>query len=367
MALARLVLFASGWAAAALTIYGAMEPVAGGDIVTLAGDGLPNATLVLCSGSPVSCGPVEALGPTAYAVKFTLPAANPPAVSTVTATTAGGESANISLGLPQVDWFSAPGAADALAAAPGGLLSLFGRNLAFDATGRCLPWTAQGGGSVSGAATVVATPAGRPPSDPTAVVLAPWAGDAVSRGVRSCFRLDCAIPASLAGGPWDVYVTANGLAGLDASAAPPAVSGLRIAAPPAWPPQAWTLGSSPGCDDLAACLVTSGAAGGGTVRVPAGTWSMPGSALLSFPSAPVAVAGAGRDASTVVWEQGVSMGPACAGGVVSSAFPGARWALSDLSLVVRSACRPGAQPPNGMPIVAVPSGSAGVSLTACAS
>ena len=350
---------------AGLTIYGAVEPAAPGDIVTLAGDGLSNASLSICeAASPTSCLDVSLLGPTAYAVKFTLPLnVSTPAVLNVIAKSPTGDLASVTLGIPRVDWFSAPGAAAPRTVSPGGLLTLFGRNFAFDPAGRCLPWTTQAAGPTSGAASVVATPGGRPPTDPAAVRLPAWSGDAVSLPVRSCFRLDSAVPGDLPPGLWDVYVTANGLAGLNASAAPPAIAGLRVAPPPAWPPGTWTLGSSPGCSDLASCLTVAGAGGGGTVTVPAGTWTMPGGALLSFPNASLAVVGAGRDVSVVEWQQGTYLGPKCAGGVVTSAFPGVRWAISDLSLVVRAACQPGAQPPNGMPIVAIASGSVGVSLT----
>jgi nitrite reductase/ring-hydroxylating ferredoxin subunit len=102
------------------------------------------------------------------------------------------------------------GAPLALGRKEGDCIRCIYHGMKFDASGRCLPWTAQGGGSVSGATTVIATPAGRPPTDPAAVVLAPWAGDAVSRGVRSCFRVDCAIPADLGEGPWDVLVEGSG-------------------------------------------------------------------------------------------------------------------------------------------------------------
>jgi hypothetical protein len=342
------------------TIYGAMEPVGPGDIVTLAGDGLANASLSVCSGVYKSCEGVEPLSPTAFAVKFVLP--GPPSVSTVVVAASGG-SANITLGLPHVDWFSVHDASSPNTAFPGSTLTFYGRNFAYDATGRCLPWTAQQGGPVSSATIVVATPTGQPPTSPAAIVLPPWPGDAVSRGIRSCFRLDSTLPASMSLGTWDVYIAANGLAGLNAStSASPALSGLVVAPPPTWPPGTWTLGASSGCADLASCLTTAGAAGGGTITVPAGTWSMPSGALLSFPSVAVAIAGAGRDVTTIEWPQGSSMGPTCAGGVVTSASPAARWSIADVSLVVRSACQPGAQPPNGMPIVAIPSGSAGVAL-----
>lgn len=343
-----------------LSIYSSVEPVAPGDVVTLAGSGLQNASISVCSSlTPRTCTGVVPLSPTNLAVKFALP--GPPAVSTVVASSSSGETANYTLGLPQVDWFSIPGSAAPWTATPGGTLILYGRNFAFDVSGHCRPWSTQLGGPISAAAVVVATPSGQPPSDPAAVVLPPWQGDAVSSGVRSCFRLDGVLPGSMPVGAWDVYVLANGLAGLNASSALPAISGLHVAPPPAWPPGSWTLGSSSGCPDLESCLNTAGTAGGGTITVPVGTWYMH-SGTLAFPAAPVAIVGSGRDLTIIEWSQGTSMGPTCANGVITSAFS-ARWSISDISLVVRSACQPGAQPSNGMPIVSIAPGNSGVSLT----
>ena len=171
----------------------------------------------------------------------------------------------------------------------------------------------------------------------------------------SCYRLDLALPAGLAPGNYSLYLN-NGLwrswAPPDlATLGAPLVASLAIVAPPQWPSAVFTVGASSGCANVSACLATAAAAGGGTVALPAGNYSMPPNEPLVL-GARVQLVGAGRDASALQWAANTGAPARGAGGWVTgtSAAP---WRVAALAAVHTSGMA-------GAPAILIPALSRGV-------
>lgn len=346
-------------AASAPVVYRAMDPVVVNETV-LVGGYFPSPSLAatICDRAG-ACATPPLLAPSPASVKFVVPLSLAGASTyAVTLRDAGGAAAPVILNAPRVDWWRGDGADAPGVAVVGAPLRIFGRNLAFARGGAACPALTPGAAAVLGDARVTAVRAGAPATSADAVELPVT--------LASCWRVDVATPAALpVGAAMDIYVS-NGLAGpglvdVGGGRAGARVATLTFAAPAPWPPAVFALGTTPGCTTtVSACVAFAGAAGGGTVLLPAGTTYAQSNDNIVFPAnASVALQGAGMDASALVYMQGTGF-PANMAAVVTGADATARWALRDLTVSVRGGYHTGAQPPGGMPVVVAQPGSRGV-------
>ena len=183
------------------------------------------------------------------------------------------------------------------------------------------------------------------------------------------------LPQLLPAGLYSLYI-ANGLAGPGLAPLPPPNSGLgvgfsllqanlAVTADPSdsWPAAVFTVGSTAGCGTIPACIATCGRAGGGTVAVGPGSTYFTGGEALVFPEGvPVALRGAGKDATFIVWPLGSSL-PANAPANVYGEGASAQWRIEGLTIGVQTGAVGGPQPPGlALPAVLVHNGSTGVRL-----
>ena len=336
-------------AASAAVLYRALTPVSENETALFAGAGLDGATGVrFCDGAG-ACATAPLLARASLTVRAAVPAGLARG-STLAATVldgGGGALAAATLNAPLVDWFHGGGGAMGDTLLLGQPLRLLGRALAWGG-GACLPFTRQTGGALSAAVRVFAAPLGGGARVPLRVTFA------------SCYRVDVDVPAAgLVAGAAHALLLDNGLRGPGLPADGAAVVVARVVfAAPAWPPAEFrvnvsgAVNPSPGCATVAACLATAGAAGGGTVRLPAGVFTVCESWL--FPDG-VALVGAGRGATTVHWPAwcGTPVGfdpeqPNTSTGVpIVTGAPGARWRLEDVDLWCQATGGHGYQPPLG--------------------
>jgi hypothetical protein len=333
-----------------------MDPVALNETLLVSGSGLGTGGAEVCDRLGV-CSQAPSLVPSNASSKFVVP---PTLAGASTYSFALASGPKFVINLPQLDWWRCEGAAPQTDSAfPGGLLRIFGRSLAWSEDGSTCPPLTHGGLRTPGAAKVVLVAAGSPPS--SGIVLAP--------DVSSCWRIDVTLPATLPDAKYDVWVS-NSLSGpgLTKIGAAGGASGLllfsfSVGAGPDPPPSAvFTLGVTPDCKTVAACVATAGKAGGGTVLLPPGVTYATNSDAIVFPAnAYVVLAGAGMNASELTWLPGTGF-PNGISAVVTGEDASARWALRDVTLSVYSGYHTGAQPALGMPVVFVPTGSVGVRL-----
>lgn len=335
------------------------------DTVVYAGAGLEGASSVAICDCSGGCASAPLLLPAASTVRVALP---PSLNASCTLNSSildsnGIELAQYVLNLPQVSWFRSTGATPSLPSSPsiitGAPLRLMGRSLAWEG-GNCLPFTQQPNGPIAATVRVYAQPVRGGATVPLPVTFA------------SCYRVDVVPPAdgSLATGEYNIRLD-NGLrgSGVDTDGAVQVLSSVTIGPDMTWPTATFTVNVTVGCDTITACLAVAGAAGGGTVILPAGTWTVYGDQLY-FPDQ-VALVGAGRGTSIIYWppyaQTAVAFDPHFPNTsegepIISGASPGARWRMSDLSLLCRATGGIGYQPVLGTDFIGLRLGSVGVRI-----
>lgn len=346
------------------SIFRANEPLLVNDTALISGSFAADTVASVCD-TTGSCFPCPLLLPTPTSAKFLLPptlaSGSTLSVSLTSAST--GARDEITFNVPTLDWVLADGALENGTFVLGRSLRLFGRSLAWSPSGASCPALTPGSPATPGsAARVFAVPAGAlPTSSPVFMPVT----------LASCFRVDATLPSDagvVLGAAYDIYIH-NGLTGPGLVPGPVAaphaalVATLTAVADPAdaWPSRVFTVPTSPGCATVAACLATAGAAGGGTVAVPAGTLYMSGVALEFPPASSVALVGAGMDATALVWPIGGSL-PLVGSAIVTGASPTARWRIADMTIAVLTGATGGPQPPGpALPVVFI-NASVGVVL-----
>ena len=334
-------------------LFRVLDPVAANDTVTFAGAfGAPGAVthVRFCDGGG-ACAAAPVSVPSSSTVRATVPAGLDPA-STLNATllgAAGAALASAAVNAPQVAWWQGEGASPAAGGADalvGHAVRLFGRSLAW-AGGACLPFSRA---AAPPPARVYAAPLGGGGLVPLRVTFA------------SCYRVEAVVPPGVElGAPYAILLD-NGLRGpgVPAGGAATVVPRLTFgAADDGWPAARFYLNvtgaasPSPECNTVPQCLATAAAAGGGTVVVPAGTFSVCQNWL--FPDR-VALVGAGRGQTIMQWParcQTASLfypelnaNTAKALPIVSGE-PSARWRLEDMDLYCQAKAALGYQPTLG--------------------
>lgn len=258
-------------------IFRVLEPVGVNDTFVVAGSTLDGtSTVEFCDGHG-ACANATLLSAASQTVRAVMPDSLDPR-STVSASlldTAGKVVATVgAVNVPVVSWWQGSGASPSHGG-PGALLGdrlrLFGRNFAFQ-EGRCLPFTRQSS-PVSPVVRAHAVDLTSGTSVPLRVTFA------------SCYRVDVIIPdGPEIHGDGRVYQIrlANGLEigpGLSPSGDTAVITNITFGRA-AWPSAIFRVNftgvsdPSPGCNSISQCLATAGAAGGGTVVIPAGTWAV---------------------------------------------------------------------------------------------
>jgi len=342
----------------AQTLYKALSPVSVNETVVFSGSGLQACSSVrFCDGAK-ACVVAPLLTPPSLTVRAAVPVAGLQADSTLNATLLGadgGELVSAVLNAPIVDWWQGSAATPSIPGSSGALfgqrLRIFGRNLAW-AGGKCLPFSKQLD-PVAAAVRMRATPLGG------------GAPLELSLVVASCYRVEARLPAAGAAGDYAISLH-TGLTGPGVGA-----DGFTVILPrivigtEEWPAAVFYLNVSgvpaptPGCNSVAQCLATAGAAGGGTIVAPAGVvtvcenWFFPNN---------VALRGAGRGLTVFWWPSwcgtAVTFDPAddpnTSGGVpIVAGEPGARWQMSDMDLYGQGFGGRGYQPVLGTDFVAL--------------
>ena len=173
--------------------------------------------------------------------------------------------------------------------------------------------------------------------------------------LASCYRLDLELPSSLPPGAYSLFVN-NGLwrdwaPPSLASLPPPLISSLSVLSPPTWPSTLFTVGVTPGCENVTTCLDTASIAGGGEVLLPPGIYQMPSrQALVLGPRVALLGSGQGDGGSVLVWSSNTGGGPIGAGGFITGGP--SPWRIANLLVVFQSGMW-------GQPGVLIPAGSVG--------
>jgi hypothetical protein len=336
----------------AAVLFRVADPVEPGSTAVLYGGGLAGATSVTAcalGGAPGGCASLPTLQAWEGAVKAQLPAGGEAAIFNVSV--GGGN--GLLLNAPRLQWWVGERAEADGQAVVGETLHVFGVSLAWDAAQRNCPTLSLG-----------ALPPGAPAQPPPAGVAAllvdladPTKQTSLAVLAASCYRLDLAVPPSLAPANYSLFVN-NGLwrswSPPDlATLPPPLIASVAVVAQPEWPADFFTVGSSPNCATVPACLAACAAAGGGTVALPAGNFSLlSGQALVL--GARVQLVGAGQDlaqgGSALVWAANAG-GPQGAGAWVTGGA--APWRVANLLIVHTSGMF-------GAPAILIPALSVGV-------
>jgi hypothetical protein len=375
-------------------LFRAVQPVGPNETAVLAGAGLETTSALRFCDRGGACTTVPLSAPASTTVRAVVPPGGLDRASTLTAAAvdaSGNVLLSTVLNAPIVDWWQAAGApgsprgwyagvggasADprgavggsgpiapsAGAGAPpspvsalfGHHLRIFGRNLAWGQDGTCRPFSRVSPGAEPSVAVFAASPTTTVPLPVT---------------FASCYRVDVLVPPD-GGGliPGDIYAIRidTGLrgAGIGADGTTAVLPAVSFRADD-WPPATFKLNASgvvdpsPGCNSVPECLVTAGAAGGGTVLLPAGTLTVCEQWL--FPDG-TGVRGAGRGVTIVWWPAWCGtpvvfrpdVDPNTSGGLpIVAGLPGAHWRLSDLTLFGQGTGGHGYQPPLGTDFVSL--------------
>lgn len=255
-------------------VFRVVEPVSVNDTFLAAGYGLEEVTYVKFCDGRGDCAVTKLLMPASQTVRAVMPATLN-AQSTVSAElldiSGRAVAAVAAVNVPIVSWWQSSGADRGPAALLGAPLRMFGRNLAFEG-GRCLPFTRQ---SVPISPVVSAR----------AVDLSNGVSTALHVSFASCYRVDVLIPNGpdihSDGRPYDIRLS-NGLhigPGISPEGDTIVIRNVTFGIQE-WPAAVFRVNftgfanPSPNCNSIAECLSTAGAAGGGTVLIPNGTWTV---------------------------------------------------------------------------------------------
>lgn len=329
----------SATAAAPVLSPNALPATAPNASVILTGDGLASVTTVrLCavkSGNS-KCGSVQPAFVSNQSLVVTLPAEFPGAgYLTLSACDSDGAcSPSVVLNAPRGVWIRGP-ANYPNGVHPGGSLSIFGRNLAFDGvTGACPPLLAptdmgayegmmsaaaalRQGVSAEGVAAFTASASAIPSSSgwrgllgvsgvSASLVGSTGASYPITITLASCYRLDGVVGSGVPLGGYTLFVN-NGLYdGMGVEVGTVAVVGARGPST-GWPATVFAYGVN--CSSVVGCLAAAKLGGGGIVSLPAGVYAMPSNAVLDVGEG-VQLVGAGQGATVLEWASNVAPPPA---------------------------------------------------------
>jgi len=290
--------------------------------VFMTGSGLGDVITVRCCA--LATQECHDLAPTQLwdgSVKALLPASTAADIMEVSVNTPIGTSATLLVNSPAVDWMWTDSWASGALNPDGGRLRLVGKALSFSPHAQhaidCAPLTS----------------ASTPPSILPKVTLLAHVGSALldlDVTLASCYQIEAVVPAgaNLTDGLYTIAIN-NGLPSA-AQGIPVASVEVRASAAPTWSPAVFRVGAN---GNLTHCLtLAASTAGGATVLVPPGVYSMPADEQLLL-GVGVQLVGETTDAAAVLlhWDSNTQPIVAISGGVPASA-----WAVRNLTVLVTS-------------------------------